>query len=386
MGKRKDREAMSRILIINPILYTSETNRIPKVKSIKDTMIYTFCLGFLNLGHQVTLLAAKDYQPEQEETYEFPLIFMETTGHKIFQPRCLPYMPELRGFLRKHREYDLIITSEVFGTWSYTASRICPEKTIIWHELAKHNNIMRQIPSKIWYHIVAGSMMRRTPVIPRSEAAAAFISRFLPHVADFCVDHGVNLQKFPEMVQVKKRNYFVVVSQFIERKKIDRTMMRFREFWENGHRDYRLYLIGQGELESAYRDFIAWHHLEDAVILCGQMTHEQLLPFLAESKAMLISTVKDNNMVSSVESIAAGTPVVTTSVPYNAAYIRKDGLGIVADDWGADALEKICAENDKYVRNCINYREKLSNTYLANQFVEYARQYWKSCLESDTID
>ena len=59
---------MSRILIINPILYTSETNRIPKVKSIKDTMIYTFCLGFLNLGHQVTLLAAQDYQPEQEET------------------------------------------------------------------------------------------------------------------------------------------------------------------------------------------------------------------------------------------------------------------------------------------------------------------------------
>ena len=47
---------MSRILVINPILYTAETNRIPKVKSIRDTMIYTFCLGFLKLGHQVTLL------------------------------------------------------------------------------------------------------------------------------------------------------------------------------------------------------------------------------------------------------------------------------------------------------------------------------------------
>lgn len=364
---------MSRILIINPILYTSETNRIPKVRSIKDTMIYTFCLGFLNLGHQVTLLAAQDYRPETEENYDFPVLFMRTAGHRLFQPRCLPYMPGLRGFLKKHREYDLIISSEVFGTWSYTASRVCPEKTIIWHELAKHNQILHQFPSKIWYHIVARILMRRTPVVPRSEAAAAFIGRFLPHVADFCVDHGVNLQKFPKEVQDRKRNYFVVVSQFIERKKIDRTLMQFRDFLEKGHCDYRLYLIGQGELEPVYRDFIAKHHLEEKIILCGRMEHERLLPFVAEAKAMLISTVKDNNMVSIVESIAAGTPVVTTSVPYNAAYIRREELGIVADEWGADALEKICAENDKYVCNCMNYREKLSNTCLANQFVEYAR-------------
>lgn len=368
-----ERKKMSRILIINPILYTSETNRIPKVKTIKDTMIYTFCLGFLNLGHQVTLLAARDYRPETEEEYDFPVLFMRTAGHKLFQPRCLPYMPELRTFLKRHREYDLILSSEVFGTWSYTASRVCPEKTVIWHELAKHNNILHQLPSKIWYHIIARCMMRRTPVVPRSEAASAFIGRFLPRVADFCVDHGVNLRKFPEMDKVKKQNYFVVVSQFIERKKIDRTIMRFRDFLEKGHDGYRLYLIGQGELESAYRDLIVRCHLEEKIVICGQMGHERLLPFVSEARAMLVSTVKDNNMVSIVESIAAGTPVVTTSVPYNAAYIRGEELGIVADEWGVEELEKICDENDKYVRNCIRYREKLSNTYLANRFMEYAK-------------
>ena len=39
---------MSKILIINPILYTAETNRIPKVSSIKDTMIYALCMGFVH--------------------------------------------------------------------------------------------------------------------------------------------------------------------------------------------------------------------------------------------------------------------------------------------------------------------------------------------------
>ena len=144
---------MKKILIINPILYTSETNRIPKVASIKDSMIYTLCLGFLKLGHQVTLLAAKDYLPSVEETYDFPIIWMQTVCKKVFQPRCFPYMPKLRKFLKTHKEYDLVISSEVFGTWSYTAARVCPEKTIIWHELAKHNNILHKIPSKVWYHI-----------------------------------------------------------------------------------------------------------------------------------------------------------------------------------------------------------------------------------------
>lgn len=364
---------MSQILIINPILYTSETNRIPKVESIKDTMIYTLCLGFVKLGHQVTLLAARDYQPVKEEIYDFPIVFMETAAPKIFQPRCLPYMPKLRGFLKQHKEYDLIISSEVFGTWSYTAARIYPQKTIIWQELAKHNNILHKIPSKVWYNVIARLMMRNILVVPRSEAAACFIKRFMPHVSDICIDHGVNIEKIPLLKQITKQNRFVVVSQFIERKQVDRTILQFEEFWKRGHRDYKLYLIGRGELEEALKKLVRQRGLEEAVLFCGWMKHEQLLPFVAESKAMLVSTVKDDNMVSIVESIAAGTPVVTTSVPFTAVYIKRENLGIVSDDWNADDLDTICRDNDTYVTNCVRYREKLSNTYIAGQFIQLLR-------------
>ena len=365
---------MSQILIINPILYTSVTNQIPKVKSIKDTMIYTLCLGFVKLGHQVTLLAARDYQPVQEENYDFPIVFMETTGHKVFQPRCFPYMPKLRGFLKQHQEYDLIISSEAFGTWSYTSARVYPEKTIIWQELAKHNNILHKIPSKVWYNIIARFMMRKILVAPRSGAAASFIRKFLPHVADICIDHGVNLNKFPLPEQIQKKNQFVVVSQLIERKRIDYTILQFKDFLGKGYQDYKLYIIGQGEQDKMLQALVRQHHLEAAVSFCGQMSHEQLLPIVADSKALLISTAKDNNMVSIVESIAAGTPVITTSVPYNAVYIRRESLGIVSDNWNAEDLDSICTENDMYVRNCVRYREKLSNTYLANQFIQLLKK------------
>lgn len=97
--------------------------------------------------------------------------------------RCFPYMPALRQYLKKHSEYDLIISSEMFSTWSYTAARVCPKKTIIWHELAKHNNMMHQMPSKIWYSIVARMRMRKVLVVPRSQAAADFIQKFSKHVS-----------------------------------------------------------------------------------------------------------------------------------------------------------------------------------------------------------
>ena len=47
-----------RILILNQILYTADNNTIPVVSSIKDTMIYGMCLGFVNTGHTVTLAAS----------------------------------------------------------------------------------------------------------------------------------------------------------------------------------------------------------------------------------------------------------------------------------------------------------------------------------------
>lgn len=364
-------EQLSQILILNPILYTSETNQIPKVDSIKDTMIYTLCLGFKKLGHQVTLIAAVDYRPDAAENYDFPIIWMETVCHKVFQPRCLPYMPGLRGYLKRHREYDLIISSEVFGTWSYTSARLYPQKTLLWQELAKHNNILHKLPSRVWYHIIARFMMKKARVIPRSEAAAEFIRQFMPEVSDICIDHGVNMEKIPAPQRIEKKNRFVAVSQFIERKQIDKTILRFADFVRNGHEDYRLYLIGRGGLENDLKQLVKRQHLEEWVIFAGQMAHEKLLPFVAESKAMLVSTIKDDNMVSIVESIAAGTPVVTTSVPFTAVYIRRENLGIVADDWGADSLEQICEKNDMYVKNCLAYREKLSNTYCAEQFLTY---------------
>lgn len=362
---------MSKVLVINPILYTAETNRIPRVDSIKDTMIYTMCLGFLRAGHEVTLIAAEDYRPVCGERYDFPVLWFHTVWHRLFMPRCFPYMPGIRRYLRNHEEYDIIVTSEVFATWSYTAARLAPKKTVIWHELAAYNHMLHQIPAKFWYRFVARFMMRRARVVPRSEEAMVFIRQFMPRVETEPVDHGVDLEKFPPFKGKERDGCFAVVSQLIPRKRIAHTIEAFAGFVKAGHEAYVLHIIGAGEEEMSLRQLVKRLGLEEQVTFHGKLSHEKLLPIVASSKALLVSTEKDNNMVSVVESIALGTPVVTTSVPYNAAYIRREGLGIVEDDWSADTLERIVSENDRYVANCLAYRSRLSNVACAERFLAF---------------
>ena len=127
-------------------------------------------------------------------------------------------------------------------------------------------------------------------------------------------------------------------------------------------------IIGDGILREQLKEQVRSLKEEENILFLGKCGHETVIPVLAGAKALLIYTSKDNSMVSIVESIAAGTPVVTTPVPFNAGYIRENALGIVKDNWGKDELEEISNRNAGYVENCINYREMISNGYFAKVF------------------
>ena len=75
-----------KVLIINPILYTCEGWNIPRVKSIKDTMIYNMCRGFKALGHQVTLCAASEFMPTEREEYEFDVVWCQSLYRSVLPP------------------------------------------------------------------------------------------------------------------------------------------------------------------------------------------------------------------------------------------------------------------------------------------------------------
>lgn len=88
------------ILILNPILYTAERNIIPNVDSIKDTMIYNMCIGFVALGHNITLCAAEEFRPQKREDYDFDVHFFRSDWTHFFPPSLLPFSKDLLHYFR----------------------------------------------------------------------------------------------------------------------------------------------------------------------------------------------------------------------------------------------------------------------------------------------
>lgn len=359
-----------KILFINPILYTADNNKIPEVQSIRDTMAYNFAMGFAKNGMDVTLYAANAYRPQKQESYAIEVIFDDVKCPRIFQPSVLPFLANLRKYLKQNQKaFDLIISSEVFSIASLTLCCMVPAKKIIlWHELALHPRKFHKIPSKIWYNVIAKIFERKALVIPRSENALRFVSQYMPRVCNHWIEHGINLEHF--VYKKEKKEQFIVVAQLIARKNIASIIDKFAKFKQKYGTAYKLIIVGRGELENALRGQIDRLSLANEVNLAGFKTHSELNVLLADSRAMLVDTLQDDNMVSIPESIACGTPVLSNLVP--TTFIAKLGVG-VQKEWNEDDLYQMM-KNDAMVERCENVREKISNVFLAKEMIRLWRE------------
>ena len=354
-----------KILILNPLLYSGSNNEIPKVDTIKDTMIYSMCLGFKSLGHQVTLVAMECYKPVKDEVYDFEILFFKTNCDRIWNA-ALPLSFSLNRYIKENaKKFDLIISSEVFAFHSLRAALAAPAKTVIWHELALHQRKFFKIPSKLWYNVIARLLMKNVFVIPRSEASMKFIRHYLKRVSDVPVEHGMDIEKFK--CSEEKKNQFIVIAQLVKRKNIPSIIEKFQKYLAKYDKTSKLLIAGRGELENELNSLIVSKNLSSNVSLLGFMNHEEMNNILPYSKAMLIDTKQDNNMVSIPESIVSGTPVITNSVPTNSYLIELNHVGIVKD-WNEDDMNTV-ATHSEYVGNCIKMRERLSNTHQAKLMI-----------------
>lgn len=361
-----------KILILNAFMFTPEKGKLPKVKTIKDTMMYNMCLGFSELGHFVTLAIGEEFRPLEDEDYDFDVRFFKSSYTKFCPPTLLPYSVELKFFLKEHHEdFDLVISSEVFMFQSFFAARICPNKTVIWHELALHQKKFCGIPSCLWYNVIARFFMNKVRcVIPRSIDSYNFIRRYMPHVAREYVEHGINIDKF--MPCREKDNYVVYIGQLIERKNIPSLLRKFALYKKTDTSGLQLFLIGRGLLEMELKTIVQELDIDSYVKFVGFLNHDQLSNVLGKAKGMLIDTKQDNNMVSIPESIVSGTPVLTNKIPTNACTIEKYKLGIAKKEWGVDDIRELIDKNLYYIENCITFREKLSNKHQASLLIDLA--------------
>ncbi|HBE01473.1 MAG: hypothetical protein A2096_11550 [Spirochaetes bacterium GWF1_41_5] len=359
-----------KIVIINSILKTPEKNFIPEVKSIKDTLIYNFSMGFVNCGHDVTLISAEDYSPRLKEEYPIKVIFLKSVLKFLFPPSLIPFHPYLFIYLLRNRnKTDIVISSEAFSISTLIAALLIKKKLVIWQELKQHNRKFFRIPSLVWYNLVAQVFLRNIKTIPRSERARSFIRTYIKNTGSETVTHGVDLDKFEFCPQ--KEDQFAVIAQLIKRKNINIIFDNFEKFIQNkryGH--YKLLLTGTGPEKQLLIDICKKKSISSSVIFTDEKNHLQVVSILNKSKGILISSARENVMLIIPEAIACGTPILTNSIPDNADIIIKNDLGIVKDNWGASDMELIVKNNKKIINNCKKYRNQLSFTSLARKFLK----------------
>ena len=359
-----------KVLVVNPILFTSENYVIPEIVSIKETMIYNMCLGFLANGHQVTLAAAADYKPAQEEAYDFEVIFFKSVLRRIFLPAVLPLSFEFYKYLKvNHQKYDLIVCSEAFSFVSLFASIVCPPKTVIWQEMTLHQHKFKKIPSKLWYRIIVPLFMRKVKcVIPRSGKAYSFICKYIHNVSKETVDHGINILQFS--YSQEKERQVITSSRLVPGKNIESIILAYSKLIKiKEFEDMKMMIAGDGISRKYLEDFVEKLNLQQHVIFLGFLNKKDLNVAIKKSYVFMINTLRDHNMLSISESIASGTPLITNFIPTMADNIAKEKLGIAKDNWDEYDLIEIIENNSFYVSNCINYREKLTNSYCAGKIV-----------------
>lgn len=363
------------ILIINPMLYTSVQRDVERKDSIKDTMIYGICNAFVELGHKVVLFAGEPFRPTRNESLPFDIVWGRYKLQNVL-PISLPWIPDLKRYLKVHRsDFDLIISSEAFSLCTLTAYKCAKDKLICWHELAVHQRAFGGLPSRFWYETVLPSCMPDLKIVARSEQAREFISHYSNNVYSQIVGHGVDLSQYP--IRDKKDNSFIVCSRLVPNKRIDHTIASFASYVKKFDSSSILKIAGTGSEEASLRKLASDLGVESHVMFLGQLSHEKLLPLLSEAYALLVSTERDNSLISIIESIAMGTPVITTSIPLNARNISIHNLGIVDDDWNEKDLNKIVEEQVFFSKNCMGYRELISTKHTAEGLIS-AHNNWEA--------
>ena len=366
-----------KVLVVSPVLVSAEHYVIPEIRTIKETMIYNLCLGFVANGHQVTLAAAAEFKPLQEEHgYACEVIFFKSALTGLFHPTILPLSFEFYKYLKTHHQsFDLVVSSEVFTFSSLFASLVCPSKTVIWQEMMYHQQKFKKLPSKFWHRVIIPLFMRRIKcVIPRSEKARIFIGKYMQRVSFESVEHGINISLF-EFSRVKKRQ-LICSSQLIYRKNVESIITIYSRLIQvKGYEDIKLMIAGRGVYRPVLETLVAQLGLQDQVSFLGFLNHKDLNNMIKESYTFLINTRQDLNMISVPESIVSGTPVIINLIPASADYISNEKLGIAKDNWDEKDIIEIIENNPVYVDHCINYRDKLTSSYSAQRIIEIQRSF-----------
>jgi glycosyltransferase involved in cell wall biosynthesis len=158
---------------------------------------------------------------------------------------------------------------------------------------------------------------------------------------------GVDLQLFnPEGPRAPAipENAILFVGRLVEQKGVRQLLQAFRLVLE-GALDARLVFIGTGPLTTEIEEFARSHGISDRVLLVGPLPNCDLPPYFRAARVTVAPSVtmswsaEQVGMVG-IQSIACGTPVITTDSGSIPEFIENGISGLVVPERNSEALAR----------------------------------------------
>lgn len=163
------------------------------------------------------------------------------------------------------------------------------------------------------------------------------------------------LSDMPETLNVQRKRQILAVGRLHEVKGFERLINIWKRF--NPKDGTVLKIVGGGQERESLQNLISRNHLQETVIMTGELSHENVMKEMQQSLCYVMTSYSEAFPFVLIEAMAGGLPVIAYDVRVGPAAIIQDGMnGFLIPDGDeelfVDKLKNLC-QDDKL-------REKMS--------------------------
>jgi glycosyltransferase involved in cell wall biosynthesis len=205
--------------------------------------------------------------------------------------------------------------------------------------------------------------------------------------------NGMHLDAFPFQKPTERPKRIVAVGRFVEKKGFA-DLIDACAILRERHVAFECLVIGSGELETSLRDQIRQRRLSQYVQMTGPCPQREVKRLIHESAVMAAPCVlgadgnRDGLPTVLLESMALGTPCVSTDVTGIPEVIRNEVTGLMVEQHSpadlADALQRLLSDSELRVSLATAARSLIECQFDATANATIQRSYFAAGVEQST--
>jgi len=167
------------------------------------------------------------------------------------------------------------------------------------------------------------------------------------------VPNGYDAELFRKILRSEKDAYFGKYAVYVGRLSYPKDPMTLLNAFEHVHKvlpNVSLYFVGEGGLRPLLEQFCKTHALSSTVRFLGELPHNEVLRFMAQSAVFIVSSYEEGLPTVLIEAMALEKPVIATNIG-GVPEVVKDGInGILvppkSPEHVAKALERLLTDSE----------------------------------------